>query len=123
MLFLRTDGFKMKYFINIFLLLFFVISLTAQQNTQQNQIQTQSNLAIQYYNARDYEKAVPSLWNVYELTKNSAYFRYYLDCLIQLKRIDEAIRQIQDEIKSQKPAKPEFYIHWGYLLKMQSKYR
>lgn len=111
----------MKYFFNIILFLLFAGTISGQQNAQQNQIQTQSNLAIQYYNARDYEKAAPSLWGVYELTKNSAYFRYYLECLIQLKQFDEANRQIQHEIKKQKPARPEFYIHWGYVLKAQSK--
>jgi TolA-binding protein len=111
----------MKYFLNIFLILLFAGAIKGQQNAQQNQIQTQSNLAIQYYNARDFEKAAPLLWGVYELTKNSTYFRYYLDCLIQLQRFDEAIRQIQQEIKKQKPVKPEYYIHWGYVLKMQDK--
>ena len=111
----------MKYYVIIFLLLIFVVSSNAQQNQAQNQIQTQSNLAIQYYNARDYEKAAPLLYGVYELTKNSTYFKYYLDCLIQLQRFDEATSQIQSELKKQRPPKPEFYINWGYVLKMQGK--
>jgi tetratricopeptide (TPR) repeat protein len=89
------------------------------QNQVQNQIQTQSNLAIQYYNARDFEKAIPLLFGVYELTKNSTYFKYYLECLVQLERYDEAARQIQIELKKQRPEKPEFYVNWGYVLKVQ----
>jgi tetratricopeptide (TPR) repeat protein len=59
------------------------------------------------------------LFNVYEISKNSTYFKYYLDCLIQIGKYDEAARQIQTEIKKQRPEKPEFYVHWGYVLKAQ----
>jgi tetratricopeptide (TPR) repeat protein len=79
----------------------------------------QSNLAFQYYNAREYEKALPLLFAVYETSKNSTYFKYYLDCLIQMGRYDDAVRQIQVEIKKQRPEKPEFYVNWGYVLKVQ----
>ena len=111
----------MKYFLFIILFVFAVSGLTGQVNQAQNQIQTQSNLAFQYYNARDYEKALPLLFGVYELSKNSTYFKYYLDCLIQMQRYDEAVRQIQGEIKKQRPEKPEFYVHWGYVLIVQKK--
>jgi len=109
----------MKYllFLNIFF--FTIVGVKGQE--QQNQIQTQSNLAFQYYNARDFEKATPLMLSVYELTKNSTYFKYYLDCLIQLERYDEAVRKIQTELKTQRPERPEFYVHWGYVLKVQKK--
>ena len=109
----------MKYFLSIILFVFVVTGLTGQVNQVQNQIQTQSNLAFQYYNARDYEKALPLLFGVYEISKNSTYFKYYLDCLIQMGRYNDAVRQIQAEIKKQRPEKPEFYVHWGYVLKVQ----
>jgi tetratricopeptide (TPR) repeat protein len=110
---------KMKYFLFIILFFFTVSGITAQ--VQQNQIQTQSNLAFQYYNARDFERAEPLLYQVYELTKNTTYFKYYLDCLIQLEKYDEAVQKIQSELKKQKPERPEFYVHWGYILKTQKK--
>ncbi len=111
----------MKYllFVIFFTLLFGSVSGQVNQNQVQNQIQTQSNLAFQYYNARDYEKALPLLYGVYEISKNATYFRYYLDCLIQLGRYDEAARQIQNELKKQRPEKPEYYVNWGYVLKVQ----
>ena len=108
----------MKYFI-IILFLFSVIWTNGQE--KQNQIQTQSNLAFQYYNARDFEKAAPLMFGVYELTRNSTYFKYYLDCLIQLEKFDEAVSQIQDALKKQRPERPEYYVHWGYVLKVQKK--
>lgn len=109
----------MKYFLFTIIILFIISGVSGQD--VQNQLQTQSNLAIQYYNAREYEKAIPLLFGVYELTKNSTYFKFYLECLIQLGRYDEAVRQVQTELKKQRPEKPEFYVHWGYILKMQKK--
>jgi tetratricopeptide (TPR) repeat protein len=109
----------MKYF--LFVILFFFVLVGVSGQDKQNQIQTQSNLAIQYYNARDFEKAIPLLFGVYEISRNSTYFKYYLDCLIQLERYDEAIQRIQSEIKKQRPERPEFYVHWGYVLKVQKK--
>ncbi len=109
----------MKYFLFI-VLFFFAVGGVVGQDVQ-NQIQTQSNLAFQYYNARDFEKAEPLLYQVYELTKNTTYFKYYLDCLIQLEKYDEAVQKIQSELKKQKPERPEFYVHLGYILKAQKK--
>ena len=109
----------MKYFLFIVLYFFAVAGVTGQN--AQNQIQTQSNLAFQYYNARDFEKAAPLLQQVYELTKNSTYFKYYLDCLVQMEKYDEAVQKIQSEIKKQKPEKPELFVNWGYILKVQKK--
>ncbi len=109
----------MKYFLPVIIFLLTIIVVNGQD--QQNQIQTQSNLAIQYYNAREFEKAAPLLFGVYELSKNSFYFKYYLDCLIQLQRYQEAEDQIQHEIRKQRPERPEYYVHWGYILKVQSK--
>lgn len=86
-----------------------------------NELQTKSNLAIRYYNARDFEKALPLLKDVYKLTNSSTYFRYYLTCLTELKRFDEAENEIQQEIKKQKDVRPEYYVHWGYILKEEGK--
>jgi len=61
------------------------------------------------------------MFSVYELTKNSTYFKYYLDCLIQLERYDEASSKIQSELKRQRPERPDFYVNWGYVLKVQKK--
>lgn len=109
----------MKRLTWIIVLLAGYFNLMAQQDP--NSLQTQSNLAINYYNAKDYEKAIPLLYNVYQITKNSTYFKYYLDCMIQEQRFTEAGFQIQKEIEKQSPENPEFYIHWGYILKIQKK--
>lgn len=93
--------------------------VSAQQ--KRSEIQTNSQLSIVYYNAKDYEKAIPLLLEVYKVSRNSYYFKLYLTSLIELKRFEEAEEQVEKEIKRQSIPKPEFFVHWGYLLKAQKK--
>ncbi len=109
----------MKYFLFITIIILSFNSVSAQRKL--SEIQTKSSLAIRYYNAKDYEKAIPLLQDVYKRTKSSTYFKYYLNCLVQLKRYEEAESEIQKEIKKQNPPKPELFIHWGYMLKTQKR--
>ena len=66
---------------------------------KRNEIQTKSSLALKYYNAKDFEKATPLLKEVHKLTRNSTYFRFYLNSLIQQRRYDEAESELEKEIK------------------------
>jgi tetratricopeptide (TPR) repeat protein len=112
----------MKYFLLIIVALFIVNVASAQRIDQKlTKIQTTSQLALSYYNAKDYEKAIPLLLEVYEASRNSTYFKYYLTCLIELDRLEEAQDQIRREIRKRKTPRPEFYVHWGYLFKIQEK--
>ncbi len=109
----------MRYFL---ILLTLVIGLNnASGQRKRSETQTKSSLAIKYYNAKDYEKAMPLLKEVYKLTRNSTYFRYYLNSLTELKRFEEAEQEIQKEIKKQITPRPEYYVHWGRVLKVQNK--
>ncbi|NQU54194.1 MAG: tetratricopeptide repeat protein [Bacteroidetes bacterium] len=109
----------MKYFLFIAIIILSFSTATAQNKV--SEIQTKSSLAIRYYNAKDYEKAIPLLKDVYKISKNGTYFKYYLNCLVQLNRYTEAELTIQKEVKKQGTPKPEFYIHWGYVLKAQER--
>ena len=108
---------KYLFFITITVLSF--SNVNAQR--KQSEIQTKSSLAIRYYNAKDYEKAIPLLLDVYSISKNGTYYRYYLNCLVQLERFEEAEKNIQKEIKKTSAPKPEYFIHWGYILKTQDR--
>ncbi|MCY1722559.1 tetratricopeptide repeat protein [Prolixibacteraceae bacterium Z1-6] len=108
----------MKY---LLILLFIFLGLNESFGQQkQSEVQTKSSLAIRYYNAKDFEKAMPLLKEVHQLTKSSTYFRYYINSLVELKRFTEAEKEIQNAIKKQKPVRPEYLVHWGWILKMQN---
>ncbi len=119
MLFLYPTEITMRYFLIILILVLGLSEASGQRKVSETQ--TKSSLAIKYYSAKDYEKAMPLLKEVHQLTKNSTYFRYYLTCLTELKQFDEAEQEVQKEIKRQKNARPEYYVHWGHILKIQKK--
>ncbi len=109
----------MKYFLFITIIILSFSNVSGQR--KRTEIQTKSSLAIRYYNAKDYEKAIPLLQEIYKITKSGTYFKYYLNCLVQTKQFARAENEIQKEIKKQRTPKPELYIHWGYILKVQGR--
>ncbi|MFW6290505.1 MAG: tetratricopeptide repeat protein, partial [Mariniphaga sp.] len=110
---------QIKYYFSIFIFIFTLNAVQAQN--RQNEIQTTSRLALSYFEAKDFEKAAPLLLEVYHLSRNSYYFRLYLNALIEMKQFEEAAGQIQKEVKKQNAPNPEFLVHWGYVLKAQKK--
>ncbi len=105
----------MRYVIITILLLLSLMEVQAQN--QQSEIQSKTKLALSYYNEKDYEKAAPLLLEVYNLSRNSYYFRMHLNSLVELERFEEAEEQVKKELKKRRNASAEFYIHWGYVLK------
>ncbi len=109
----------MKYILYIFLGL--ILSLNAFSQQRSSDLQTNSQLALAYYNSKDYEKAAPLLLDVYQISKNRYYFSRYVFCMVQIEQFDEAIEQIKKEIKRERNSNPELLIHWGYVLQGENK--
>ncbi len=105
----------------VFVIVFLVSMNVVFAQQKRSELQTQSSLAITYYNAKDYVKAAPLLFTVYEKTKNESYFRYYLDCLLKQEKYDEAKQQVQKEFNKQRDPRPELYVDWGHVLKAEKK--
>jgi len=112
---------NMKHLLLILIVLFLGINTAVAQQKKQSELQTKSSLAIRYYNAKDYEKAIPLLKDVYNLTRSTTYFRYYITCLTEMGRYTDAEEEIRNELKKQKTARPEYYIHWGHVLEAQGR--
>ncbi len=107
---------------NLFFILLIISNFTtALAQNKQQEIQTNSRLAISYYSAKEFDKAAPLLLEVYNLSGNDYYFRLYLVSMIELGQFEEAERQIQNEIRKQRSPKSELYVNWGYLLKAWEK--
>lgn len=112
----------MKYVVIILFVLFSFSQVLAQQPVnKRTELQMKSGLAINYYNSKDYEKALPLLLEVYTISRNPAYYRYYLNALIELGRLEEAEQEVQKEISRQRLPRPEMYINWGHVLKVQQR--
>jgi len=105
----------MKRLLLLFLLFGGIFSAAGQVQIDQ----TTAQLAMKYYNSRDFEKAAPLIRDLYEVTKNRSYFRMYLDCLAMTGRYGDAENEIKKEIRKTKTDQADLQIFWGYLLKMQ----
>ncbi|MEA3451343.1 MAG: hypothetical protein U9Q83_05510, partial [Bacteroidota bacterium] len=95
---------------NLFLIVFILfvgIETYAQSNIQ---------LAITYFNDKEYEKAEILFYDLYKQKKVAFYFDYYLDCLIFQQKFDLAERRINKEIRKS-PQKLSLFVNLGYLKK------
>ncbi len=99
----------MKKLLYTLLIIYFALVLVAQEDMQ---------LAMEYFNAKEFEKAEVLFDKLYKSKKSKFYFDYYLDCLIFQEKFKEAENKIEKEQKSH-PDDLTFYIDLGYLKKMQ----
>ena len=109
----------MKYIFTILIVLSSVTLVFSQK--QRSELQTNSQLALAYYNSKDYEKAAPLLLEVYHLSRNRYYFSRYVYCMVEMKQFDEAIDQIKKEVRKERNPGPELLVNWGYVLRAEKK--
>jgi len=102
-----------KIFINIIFLLF-VLTSYSQDINEKNQ------LALQYFNNKEYEKAESIFLDLYNSQKNKTYFAYYLRCLKEQNKFEEAEKIIKKEIRKNEN-NLTYYVDLGYFYKIQDK--
>jgi tetratricopeptide (TPR) repeat protein len=99
----------------VFSLFLFSVALMGQ--TKGNKTQ----LAYQYYNTGEYEKAGDIYLDLYNKTpRNYSYFNRYIDCLLALEDFSTAEGAIKKKIKSN-PNEIQLYTTLGNLLERQEK--
>jgi tetratricopeptide (TPR) repeat protein len=91
--------------------LFFLLisfSASAQDNTSEQ-------LAIQYYQNNEFEKAALLFEELFESKPSSSvYYSYFLDCLLQLNDHDKALKELKKQVK-RFPNQSEFEVDLGYI--------
>ena len=95
----------------LFLLLIVPLLLKGQPNPQ---------LAEQYFQNGELEKAAVLYEKLYAQNAGDYYFDRYLSCLMDLSRFDEAEKIITKQIKKE-PSKSTLYVQLGKLYERQSK--
>lgn len=63
------------------------------------QKQNANNLALQYYGNKEFDKAVSIYQQLFEQTKSRYYFKYYINCLVELKDFKTAEKAINAQIR------------------------
>ena len=102
---------KLKNSVFLFIFLLYGSSVLAQPNTSEQ-------LAIQYFQNKEFDKAVELFAKLYNDNKTPFYYNYYLDCLVELKDYDGAEKFLKKNIKKF-PDKPTFLVDLGYVYKVK----
>ncbi len=96
----------------IFIVLSFIFLIQFAYSQQDMQ------LAMKYYNAKEYDKAEVLFDKLYKQRQTKFYFDYYLDCLVFQEKFKEAEKRINKEIKKH-PQDLTFYVDLGYVKKQK----
>ncbi|MFA6945546.1 MAG: tetratricopeptide repeat protein [Pedobacter sp.] len=74
------------------LLLFLIIASTSELRAQ---LSSDEVLAVQYFQSGDFEKAAVLYEKLFNRTKNASYYDPYFNCLLRIKKFDEAEKLIR----------------------------
>lgn len=110
---LQKNNSYVKIIITI-ILLFIAKLIFAQTADEQNQ------LALQYYNNKEFDKASTLFLSLYNSQKNKTYFNYYLNCLIELKDFEAAEKVIKKE-ERRNNSDLSYIVDLGYIYKIEDK--
>ena len=73
-----------------------------------------NRLAYEYYNNKEFDKAEVLFDRLYNKTRAKVYFNYYVTCLVEQKKYDEAEKKIKKQIRKQKNDL-SYYVDLGFL--------
>ena len=99
-----------------FILSLLMIFITFYTLQAQNDLQ----LAISYYNQKQYEKAAPIFLRLYNQRHTKYYFDYYLRSLVNLKEYDKAERAIKRQIK-RNPQQKSFLVDLAHIYELEGR--
>ncbi len=76
--------------------------------------QTEEQLGVQYYNNREFDKALVTFETLFDRNPSQFNYIYYINTLFELKDFDKAEKAIKKQLKSN-PNDPRFQVDMGYL--------
>ena len=100
-----------KFILSLSVFLISFNTLRAQDDMQ---------LAISYYNQKQYEKAAPLFLRLYNQRRTKYYFDYYLRCLTAQKEYTKAEKAIKRQIKRH-PEQKSFLIDLAHVYELEGK--
>ncbi|TSA38076.1 MAG: hypothetical protein D4R64_04225 [Porphyromonadaceae bacterium] len=103
----------MKLILTGFILFFGLQSALSQDNT--------SRLVWEYYNERDFDKAAPLFLRMYEENRVSTYLHYYVNCLIETRDYDNALKAVKKAIRQSRDVNLNVELGFVYEVSGDSK--
>ncbi|OFX49337.1 MAG: hypothetical protein A2046_05635 [Bacteroidetes bacterium GWA2_30_7] len=96
-----------------------IIIITFLSFSCYSQTNDESQLAMEYYRNKEYDKASEIYIKLYNKNKVKIYYNYYLYCLFELKEFDEAEKFVKKEIKKA-PEDLTLLVDYGFIFKSKS---
>lgn len=96
---------KLKYILFLFTFAFLHLNTSAQTNTD-------LQLAQQFYDNKEFDKALDYYEKLYNKISSEEFYTPYLNCLLELKEFKTAEKVIKKQIK-RNPERPDFFIDLG----------
>ena len=103
---------KLKNILFLFAFAFLQMSSNAQTNTD-------LQLAQQFYDNKEFEKALDYYEKLYNKISTEEFYAPYLKCLLELKEFKKAEKVVKKQIKH-KPASPDLFIDLGTVYERAS---
>jgi len=100
-----------KSFLSAFFLFYTAMTLLSIQGVAQ---ENDEELAAQYFQNKEFDKAVVLYEKLFVKKQNPLFYSPYLDCLIELKQYDKAEKTAKKMMK-QNPLVPKFQVDLGYV--------
>jgi tetratricopeptide (TPR) repeat protein len=86
------------------------------------QDKTQEQLALQYYNNGEFEKAAEIYGELFKKTPNTYFYTYYLNALLESENYREAERVVKG-LKETRELRRNFVVELGYIYQRQGEFR
>lgn len=96
---------KLKYILFLFTFAFLHLNTSAQTNTD-------LQLAQQFYDNKEFDKALDYYEKLYNKVSSEEFYTPYLNCLLELKEFKTAEKVIKKQIK-RNPERPDLFIDLG----------
>lgn len=100
------------------LILFLIVSPTLLFS----QDQTREQLALEYYNAGEFEKAAELYREIFNTNQTTYYYTYYLNSLLESENFREAERLVKG-LKPTRQLRRNFTVELGYIYQLQGEFR
>ncbi|MES2138407.1 MAG: tetratricopeptide repeat protein [Bacteroidota bacterium] len=96
---------KLKHILFLFTFAFLHLNTSAQTNTD-------LQLAQQFYDNKEFDKALDYYEKLYNKVSSEEFYTPYLNCLLELKEFKKAEKVVKKQIK-QKPESPDLFVDLG----------
>ena len=117
---MKIESPKIRICIKLLFVFVIICFISANINSAIGQTNSDKQLALQFYQDQEYEKAAAIYERLFSKSHLDYYYGYYYNCLIQLEEYDKAEKLCKKQIKKN-PKKLNYLVDLGFVYKKADK--